>query len=771
MTDRRHFPARLPLSRIAVLLPLLWALAAPSWALAQRNAAASQDPRPPSARGGAPASIPDFIPPPPPRSAPSTPPPSRVPTMQVEQGQAEDAQDAEAGATAAADTFTEEELLERPSQIVEDEDPAMQEVVGLIRIPEMGTNEVLEMLENFTRKPILRQQSLPAVKITFFSQGPLTRGEAITAIESLLSLNGIAITTLGEKFLKAVPSAVINAQVPRVWEGTTLNATPSQMIYEKVFELDFLTTEEGASLIQPLMSQGAPIAFAKSHLILVTDALVNLQRIERLLPILDKPARLRSEMLFYELQNIGAEDVVRRIQQMVQGPLKAQLENNTTVEGDKRTNQVIVFTHPTNKALIDNLIDRLDIDIAPTTSTKVYSIRYADATELVNIIEQVITGQRQVRQETGGTDASSQAALAARQRAAQIRESNQATASARADASNLQFSDFLTIVPDERANTIVASGTHSDLRYLEQLIDEIDTLLAQVRIEVVIAEVTLRDEDTRGIDTFGFSYSGTGFDLNLDGTDSEWTATPGNLYGVTFPGGIQWGPNEAFSWEFLLNAIAQKSNAKVLSAPTIVTTHNKEALVSVGREQPVITGTTTSDLSSGLSTREQVQYRDIKLELKVTPLIGIDGIVQMEIEQQNQSIIGEVSVNQNPQPIIGTRSANSYVSVRDGGLIALGGLQELTSTDTRSRMAVLGKIPVLGDLFSRTTNETNRTELLIFIRPTIIRSADDADTDANELIDALEGTREIRDYLDQGTFRPRPDPEEPDGELPRRFKP
>ena len=192
----------------------------------------------------------------------------------------------------------------------------MRETVGLIRIPEMGTNEVLEMLENFTGKPILRQQTLPTVKITFFSQGPLTRGEAIRAIESLLSLNGIGITTMGDKFLKAVPTAIINSQVARPWEGTTLNAVPSQMIYEKIFELDFLTVEEAATILQPLMSSGTPISFSKSNLILIADALINLQRIERLLPILDQPGKLTTKMLFFELQNIQATEVVRRLQQL-----------------------------------------------------------------------------------------------------------------------------------------------------------------------------------------------------------------------------------------------------------------------------------------------------------------------------------------------------------------------------------------------------------------------------------------------------------------------
>lgn len=705
---------------------------------------AAQAPEAPDSEPSTPP--PNFIPSPPPDfEVPDRPVPRRVPN---------------------GDETATEELTSGQSDLVDEEDPFMQEVVGLIRIPEMGTNEVLEMLENFTGKPILRQQTLPNVKITFFSQNALTRGEAIRAIESLLALNGIAITNLGEEFIKAVPTSIIKTQVARVWEGTTLKAQPSQQIYEKLFELDFLPTEEAASLIQPLMSQGAPIAFDKSNRILVTDALINLQRIERLLPILDRPAALRTEMLFFELENLDAREVVQRLEQLAQGPLRRQFENNTTFEADERTNQIIVFTHPSNTDLIEELMQRLDIDVAPQTATKVYSIRYADATELVSIIEQIVTGQRQVRNETGGDNPNA----AARREAAERRTNNQTVAAARAEATNLQFSDFLTIVPDERANTIVASGTNNDLRYLDQLIEEIDSLLAQVRIEVVISEVRLGKEDTRGIDNFGFQYNtsdvGEGFNLSDTGTFSQRSASPGNFYGLTIPG-VTWGP-DGFGIEAVLNAAQTNSDVKVLSAPTIVTTHNKEATVSVGEERPVITGVTTSTISD--TTQEQVQYRDIKLELKVTPLIGSNGVVQMEIEQQIQNVLGEINVNNNAQPIIGSRAATSYVSVLDGDLIVLGGLQSLDVSENRGRMAILGKIPVVGDLFSRNSTDTTRNELLIFIRPSIIRNSNDADRDANDLIDVLEGSDKLRSYLKEGTFRdtePQPDPDA-DSEAPRR---
>ncbi len=655
-----------------------------------------------------------------------------------------------------------EELNNLESELVVENDPFMQEIVGTIRIPEMGTNEVLEMLQEYTNKPILRQQNLPATRITFFSQGPLTRGQTIRAIESLLAMNGIAVTPLGDLFIKAVPSSVITAQGAPVWEGTTLNAVPTQKIYEKLFELNFLNAPEAVPLVQPVMSQGAPIAFDKSGYILISDALINLQRIERLLKLIDAPGKLRSKMLFFQLDNTGAQDVLRRLQQMQSGALKRRLENNTTFDADDRTNQIIVFTHPSNEELITQLIKQIDVDVAPMTTTRVFQIRYASAEKVVSIIDQVVSGQKQARDQATGTGSRTSGAAA---QAAAARRSTEAAA-ARSEASNLQFSDFLTIVPDERANTIVASGTHNDMRHLDELIAQIDSLLAQVRIEVIITEVRLEQSDVRGIDSFDFRYNMTGvsdsgnFSGSEPGGSQRTLLTGGNVYGARIPA-VTWGP-DGFSMQAILRAIRTKSNVSVLSTPTIVTTHNKEASVSVGEERPILIGTTESGVTGSITNN--IQYRDVKLELKVTPLIGIDGVIQMEISQSVQNIIGNPDIAGEQRPVIGTRRAESYVSVRDGELVVLGGLQAYDTAENDSRMPFLSHVPILGNAFKRKTQDRTRTELLIFIRPTIVRDTDQAHTDARNLVDVLQAQDDIDRYLETGTFRDRPKEEDDEDE-------
>src|SRR5690606_3774975 len=153
----------------------------------------------------------------------------------------------------------------------------------------------------------------------------------------------------------------------------------------------------------------------------------------------------------------------------------------------------------------------------------------------------------------------------------------------------------------------------------------------------------------------------------------------------------------------------------ILSVPTIVTTHNKEAEIFVGETRPVITGTTTgaSGSSTGLTTSSTVSQQQIGITLRVLPLIGSTGTVQLEIEQNVQDILGTVVIDGNDQPRIGERTTTSFVSAANGDIIVLGGLQRTTDSRTSSR---LGPIPFLGDLFGSRKRTKNRSELIFFLR-------------------------------------------------------
>lgn len=622
-------------------------------------------------------------------------------------------------------------------------------MVGILRLSDMGALEVIEMIENFTGKPVFRQQNIPAVRITFNSQTPLTREDAVLALKSLLSLNGIAISEVGTRFLKAVPAASAVNQAPDLLEISSLELPPSQKIFTKFFELRFLSIAEAVPLIAPLLSQGAPIPYEKANLLLVTDAVVNLQRLERVLQRIDRPAQVDVDILSFALRHTTPTEVMRRLEALRAGSLKRFLETNTTFDADDRTSQLLVFTHPTNRTLVEDLVKRIDVDATPPTQTEIFQLKNAEAEAVHALLQQVITGQIQARQTTtgartgvrqpGGEPAAPQPPAAPAAPSAVTR--------AGTALRSLQFSEQLTIVPDPRSNAIVASGTATDLAALESLIEKIDVLLAQVRIEVVIAEVSLTDNDARGLDAFGITFNSGGNNevgYSFTGPESVFTAS---------------GTLKDFRIETVFRTAQQDNRVRVLSTPTIVTTHNQEATIIVGESRPVITAT-QSDLGTGSSLRSNVSFRDIGIELKVKPLIGSNGVIQMEINQKVENVVRTILIDGNEQPIIGKREATSFLSMGDGELVVLGGLQEVNNTKSTGRIALFGRIPVLGGLFSSRKLEEVRRELVIFIRPQIIATTEAAFLDALRRVDQSSSREGLEGYMRDNTIMP-------DGVLPK----
>ncbi len=639
----------------------------------------------------------------------------------------------------------------------------MNDSVGVINISDMGTTSILEMLENYTDKAVLRQQNLPEVKITFRSRHEMTREEAILAISSLLSLNGIALTNVGEKYIKAVPAPNINAQVPKLLGDDINGIKPSQEIYAKFYKLTYLNVTEALPLIQPMLSQGAPILFEKTNSFMVTDALVNLQRLDEILDKIDKPTEMDQKILYYPLKHVAASEISKRLEVMKANSLRRYLENNTTIDSDDRTNQLIIITHPSNEKLIEDLITKLDVDVAPLTRTEIFHIKHADAAEVTTLIEQIISGQQKVRDDSRGrsgsrtrttTNQQNQTRQPPQQRSTTTTStSNAIINAAKSAAKSLQFSDFLTIVADPRGNSVLASGTPSDLNFLKELINKIDTLLAQVRIEVIIAEVNLDKGQASGLSQFGINFNsttGSNGSNTIGGGEINYSVSSAGTSQIASPFSLS-GSIKDFSLAAVIDTARSDQNVKVLSSPTILTTHNQEATINVTESRPVITST-QSDNSNLSSTRTNVQFRDIGLELKVKPLIGSNGVIQLEIDQKVENIIDFVDVDENPQPVIGKRQTTSFISVKDNELIVLGGLQTSNVSLVKGRLAFFGRIPILGPLLGSKVDEDSKRELIIFIKPKIIRTTDDANMDAIETIENSKSKDLVNNFIEKGNF-------------------
>ncbi|NBV79747.1 MAG: type II secretion system protein GspD, partial [Verrucomicrobia bacterium] len=306
-----------------------------------------------------------------------------------------------------------------------------------------------------------------------------------------------------------------------------------------------------------------------------------------------------------------------------------------------------------------------------------------------------------------------------------------------------EFSSMVTVIADVRSNSIVVSGTKDDLRLLHELIDKVDVVLPQVRIEVVIAEVTLTDNDSSGITALGMTV-----------TNGKLTGVNGTLFGgaggVTGVGSASaaLAPNGTLTGIVNLgtSTTPTKNDLHVLSVPAITTSHNKEGTIFVGESRPVITGTQSTAGTTGLVSSSTVSQRDIGIQLKVLPLIGKDGSVQLQVTQQVEDVLGTVTIDGNDQPVIGRRSTDSFVSAMSGEIIVLGGLQRANDTTTKNR---LGPIPIIGDILGGSSKTKTRTELLIFLRPYVLNNSAVDNLNAISRVDATPIAEQVHKHIDK----------------------
>ena len=637
------------------------------------------------------------------------------------------------------------------------------ELVGPIKLADADIDTVLSALEIYTGRTILRPQALPAATYTLKLSKPVPKPEAVLALETLLALNGVGVAPLGDKFLKVVALAQVKNEAPEMIEGSTLGLPPSGRIATKLFQFEFLRAGEFIPQITPLMSTGIAngiVVLEKTNAALVTDSISNLQRIENLLRLLDHPSAAGLTPKFYTLHNgAKASDLVGKLRAMFQGPLQNQLGTATTYSADDRTNQLILLADPRQYPLFDDLIAKLDVKADPNTRNEVIYLKHATAKDVATLLSSLVSGQNAAQKASDGSTRPGQvqppvvpglpgpASAPAPAAAASVMTSP--------GEANNNFSSFVTILADDRSNAVLVSGTFDDIRLIHELVDKLDIVLAQVRIEVIIAEVTLSDTDQSGVTALNLTFA-TDATRGTHITNFDTGTAPNGIAGWNITGGVV----NPLAFQAALGNTGSKHNVKILSAPTIVTTHNKQAQFAVTQQQPIITGTTSTPTtggtttSSGFSTSSQVTYKDIGITLKVTPLIGDDGSIQLQIDQIVDDVISNVTIDGNQQPVIGHREANSYVNVNDGQMIVLGGLQRSSLSRDRTKLGFLFEIPILSQLLGGRTNDVERTELLLFIRPHVLRP-EEGSADTAKKIDELSNKAQIKQFLADPTKQPK----------------
>ena len=631
--------------------------------------------------------------------------------------------------------------------------------VGPVILRDETIAQVLDLMQRWTGKSILRPNALPASVYTLSLPASITRDEALLAIETLLNLNGIAVIQQGDKFLKVVPNLVAKAESPTLLTGSTLTLPPSGRIATKIYTLKHANAQEFITQIISSLNTtlaSPPVYFGRNNAFLITDSITNLQKIEKLVAELDRPQLDLVVTKSYTLKNAMATDLVNKLTAMLRtqavasGGAPFRLSTGTTFLADERTNRVLLMGSADQHDFFDKLIETLDQKSNPNTKTDVIFLRHADAQQVATLVTSLVTGQTTAAARAGNTVRSATVNRTPTPVAAPVAGAAGATTSQMgAD----EFSSNLTVLPDVRSNSVVVSGTNDDLRLLHDLIDKVDIVLPQVRIEVVIAEVKLSDNESNGFSTLGLTVqngklvgiggSGAGFGVTgIPVTPVNPVLNTGQTIVNPAQGSLAPGTN-SLSATIGLVTTPRKGDLKILSVPAITTTHNKEATLFVGESRPVITGSSVAATTGQVTST--VSQRDIGITLKVLPLIGKDGAVQLQISQSVEDILGSTILDGNDQPIIGRRTTDSYVSAMSGEIVVLGGLQRTVTTKSTSR---LGPIPIIGDIFGSSTNLEEKQELVIFLRPYVLNSSAVDNLDAlSRVANSANGT-EVKKIID-----------------------
>ena len=639
---------------------------------------------------------------------------------------------------------------------------------------------ILDWYARLTNRSIISAPNLQATVI-FRSQTKLTKDEAIQALDSVLAINNIAAIPLGEKFLKIVQ--INTAKQEGIPVGRIVS--PADTLGTQIIALKNAKASEVVPVIQPyLHPYGQLLALQDSNSILITETAGNLKQMMEIIAYVDQPSTLRMEMRSYVLVHAKASDVMQRLQSIIQeaeqagahpsapgqppSPIRrppqpgqpaaavaggsgSVVEGKVIMTADERTNKLFILTRPSNFEFFDKLIAELDAKVEPDVVMRVIELNYATAEDVASLLNSLITGaavSAPAKKTTTGTTSSGA-------RAPSIPPPPVSGGSAGGGLANsdfLQYAEGVRILPDPRTNSLLVMATKEDMARIEKLIRSIDTSVAQVQIEVVIAEVTLNNELDVGVDVFkrlfetgqqtqtgGYSTDGnTPIELPRAGdvvgglatnpvTAAALAAGTGGLtYFATF---------RNLKLDAVLHALSSTSKSKVLSTPVIMTMDNQEASILVGSSVPVPQNTVSSIVGNNgtLATGQlnaSIEYKDVAIELKVTPRINPDGYVRMDIEQKINDLGANVNIGGTVAPTILKREAKSSVAVQNESTIMLGGLIKENKTKTETKVPFLGDIPFFGQLFKGQTNNKQRNELVIFIRPSVLRNDDEAVAEA-----------------------------------------
>ena len=669
-------------------------------------------------------------------------------------------------------------------------------------------------LKNVT---VLKDPQTPSATITLQPlQGQeLSDEDKLEAIETVLEMNGIHLEPYGEKFCRAIPRRDVRKDgIPLIMDPNA-ELRESTRVVSLVVPFHNISIEEAQKALEGFKSaNGVLLVFERTNSIIITDTEANINRMREIARMIDVETPITENVYVRQIRNAAAVDIKTALEAIVQkskeeqekngkqpGPAaqaapvshfgprllnranpqpaapvnqpslvtsvsdadRGMIRGKVLILSDERSNKLIIVTSKANMDFFDKVIEQLDVETTPPTVVKVYRLKYADAEDVSDMINDLIGNAPSSK----ASAKSSQNAAAKTSTGGGANRTTGRTSATRQPANKRTgepqagelSKENTTVLADKRINGLVVMTQKELVPTVEAIIESMDIKLSQVLIETVIIEVTLGDGLNTGIDWVRYNKdgkngmsrkSGDGYALGGGGGGNAEA-----LFGFAVSNAVNYIVNptgsginyflksDRLNLAAIINASKNDDRSKYIASPIVMTVDNKEATIEATESRKFYSGSTSS--SSG-SLYGSVSYnysdKDLGIKIKVTPKINPNGTVMLEVEEEysqlgaGQSVLVSSSAS-NGAPSKETvdtalqRKMSADILLENGQTVVLGGLTETKTSERQTGIPILKDIPWIGKwLFGKVEQSEDRKELLVFMTPYVLDDAESAQVEA-----------------------------------------
>ena len=555
----------------------------------------------------------------------------------------------------------------------------------------------ISQIADMTGKNFVVDPRVRARDVTVVSTKALSASEVYELFLSVLQVHGYAAVPSGD-IIKIVPNTTAKqSNLPLVGESES----GGEALVTRVIPVENSPVEELVPVLRPLVPQyGHLAAVGSANALIISDHIDNIRRMEAIIASLDNAES--EDVQVIKLEHAFAGDMVKMLESLTPqtgGRRGKTKDGGVTVVADERTNRLIIKGDRITRQRMAQMIRNLDTPASATGGVQVVRLSHGDAEALAELLKNFAEGASAAKP---GADGKTAAAA--------------------------MTGDKVSIQADKSLNALVIRAEPAMMKEIMSVISQLDVRRAQILIEAAIVEVSgdtgkalgfqyVGGSDESGVGAINFGNAGLTINSIVQALATD------DPSGLALGDGISMGFGEQDSngdlkWGALIQALSTSTDVNLLSTPSILTLDNQEASIVVGENVPFITGTSTSTGSGVSNPFQTIQREDVGLSLKVTPHVAGLSTIRLELEQENSQV--KDSVGEAADIVTTTRKLESTVLADDGETIALGGLIRDNITKTVRKVPILGDIPLLGILFRSTSNSREKSNLMVFLRPTIL---------------------------------------------------